>query len=48
MKDGAGDDEFFFSGRQHGLCDSAFGLHGRLIPNYKKPAADPRDLGVQL
>ena len=33
-------DEMFFSGNQHGLGDSAFGIHRRVVPNYKKPLAD--------
>jgi len=34
---------FFYSGNQHGLGDAAFGVHKRLIPNYKKPHADLPD-----
>ena len=37
MKEDADKDEMYFSKNQHGLGDSAFGIHIRVVPNYKKP-----------
>ena len=40
MRENADSDEFFFTGNQHKLGDSAFGIHSKVVPNYKKPHAD--------